>query len=60
MAAQGWTADEAMQEMHLFGFSKVHHALCPGLASYEKAFPKHLESNPAFEGLRSPKPGLSK
>jgi tyrosine-protein phosphatase SIW14 len=53
MATQGWTPDEAMQEMHLFGFSSFHHALCPGLASYERSFPERLESNPAFEGVRS-------
>jgi tyrosine-protein phosphatase SIW14 len=51
MAAQGWTADEAMREMHQFGFSTLHHFTCPGLASYEKGFPKHLESNPAFGSL---------
>jgi tyrosine-protein phosphatase SIW14 len=53
MAAQGWTADDAMQEMHRFGFSASHHVFCPGLASYEKSFPEHLKSNPAFQGLRS-------
>jgi tyrosine-protein phosphatase SIW14 len=53
MAAQGWTADEAMHEMQQFGFSSIHHLICPGLASYEKSFPEHLRSNPAFEGLRS-------
>jgi tyrosine-protein phosphatase SIW14 len=53
MAAQGWTADEAMQEMHRFGFSSSHHIFCPGLASFEKSFPKHLEKNPAFKGLHS-------
>jgi tyrosine-protein phosphatase SIW14 len=52
MAEQGWTADEAMNEMQQFGFSTVHHWMCPGLASYEKSFPAHLQSNPAFEGLR--------
>lgn len=54
VAAQGWTADEAMREMQQFGFSTVHHLICPGLASYEKSFPQHLQNNPAFEGLRSP------
>lgn len=53
MAAQGWTTNEAMQEMHQFGFSTVHHIICPGLASYEKSFPQHVKNNPAFEGLRS-------
>ena len=52
MAAEGWTADQAMREMHQFGFAGVHHVICPGLASYEKSFPKHLKSNPAFRGLR--------
>jgi tyrosine-protein phosphatase SIW14 len=52
MAAQGWTADQAMHEMHQFGFSSAHHVICPALASYEKSFPKHLQSNPAFAGLR--------
>lgn len=54
MAEQGWTADEAMHEMQQFGFSTIHHLICPRLASYEKTFPQHLEKNPAFEGLRSP------
>ena len=55
MSAQGWTADEAMREMYHFGFSSVHHVLCPGLASYEKKFPEHLENNPTFRGLRPPR-----
>jgi hypothetical protein len=60
MAAQGWTAEEAMHEMQQFGFSTVHHWICPGLASYEKSFPEHLRNNPAFEGLRSSTPSGSK
>jgi tyrosine-protein phosphatase SIW14 len=58
MAAQGWTAEEAMNEMQQFGFSSFHHLMCPGLASYEKSFPEHLTSNPAFGGLRSSTPGM--
>jgi tyrosine-protein phosphatase SIW14 len=54
MAAQGWSADDAMQEMKFFGFSTVHHVICPSLATYEHNFPSHLKSNPAFEGLTSP------
>jgi protein tyrosine phosphatase (PTP) superfamily phosphohydrolase (DUF442 family) len=53
MAAQEWTADEAMREMQQFGFSSIHHLICPGLASYEKSFPQHLQNNPAFEGVFS-------
>ena len=51
MAAQGWTADEAMLEMQQFGFSSAHQVLCPGLTSYEKEFPDHLRTNPAFADL---------
>lgn len=51
MAAEGWTADEAMIEMREFGFNRAHHFICPGLASYEKEFPEHLRRNPVFRGL---------
>jgi tyrosine-protein phosphatase SIW14 len=51
MAAEGWSADEAMHEMQQFGFSALHqYFLCPRLASYEKAFPDHLKKNPALQG----------
>lgn len=52
MAEQGWTAKEAMQEMHEFGYRGVHHLMCPGLAGYEKSFPERLRSNPVFGNLR--------
>jgi len=52
MAAEGWTADEAMVEMREFGFNRVHHMICPRLASYEKDFPEHLRRDPVFRGLR--------
>jgi tyrosine-protein phosphatase SIW14 len=52
MAAEGWTADEAMIEMRQFGFNRVHHMICPRLASYEEDFPEHLRRNPVFRGLR--------
>jgi tyrosine-protein phosphatase SIW14 len=51
MAADGWTADEALIEMRQFGFNEAHHFMCPGLASYEKEFPEHLRRNPVFRGL---------
>jgi tyrosine-protein phosphatase SIW14 len=54
IAEEGWSADEAMLEMKAFGFSTVHHFMCPGLASYEKEFPDRLKTNPAFEGLKRP------
>jgi tyrosine-protein phosphatase SIW14 len=55
MAEQGWSAEQAMQEMKHSGFSATHHLICPGLASYEKHFPEHYRSDPAFAELRESK-----
>ncbi len=52
MAEEGWSADEALKEMELFGFTGAHHMICPGLEPYEKSFPNHLKSNPAFKELQ--------
>ena len=52
MADEGWSAEEAMNEMKEFGFTKPHHLICPTLAHYEKDFPKRFEKNAAFDGLR--------
>lgn len=51
MADEGWTAEEAMKEMQAFGFSTMHHAMCPGLKEYEEKFPERLKESPAFRGL---------
>lgn len=59
MADEGWSADEAMKEMQAFGFSTIHHAMCPGLKEYEEKFPERLKKNPAFRGLRSQSPPQS-
>jgi tyrosine-protein phosphatase SIW14 len=53
MAEEGWTAEEAMNEMRSFGFTHSHHFICPGLADYEKHFPEHLRSNPIFAEERA-------
>ena len=53
MANEGWTADEALNEMEEFGFTAKHHLICPTLQFYEKRFPHHLKSNPIFKGLAS-------
>jgi tyrosine-protein phosphatase SIW14 len=53
MAEEGWTADEAMNEMRTFGFTRSHHFICPGLARYEEQFPERLKDSPAFEGIRT-------
>jgi len=51
MADEGWTAEEAMKEMRAFGFSRIHHAMCPGLKEYEEKFPERLKTSPAFREL---------
>jgi tyrosine-protein phosphatase SIW14 len=53
MAEEGWSAEEALKEMEEFGFDAKHHVICPTLQFYEKHFPEHLKTNPAFKGLRS-------
>jgi len=52
MAEEGWSATEAMKEMEFFGFGGVHRVICPALAHYEKEFPKHMQTNPAFKELQ--------
>lgn len=54
IAFEGWSADDAMKEMKSFGFTSAHHAICPGLADYEKSFPERLKKNPAFKAIRPP------
>ena len=53
MAAQRWTAEEALSEMKAFGFSPFHETICVGLSSYEKSFPQRFSSDPAFHTLRT-------
>jgi tyrosine-protein phosphatase SIW14 len=60
MAIEGWSADDAMKEMELFGFKGIHHAICPGLASYERNFPNELKTNAAFADLAPPSSAAAK
>ena len=61
MAEQGWSADEAMNEMKVFGFTYGHHWICPPLARYEKSFPHRLKTSPAFKDIQPlSTPALSK
>jgi protein tyrosine/serine phosphatase len=53
MAQEGWSADEAMKEMERFGFQGIHLVICPALGHYEKEFPEHLKTNPAFKELQA-------
>ena len=52
MANEGWSPQEAMNEMKEFGFNTFHHSICPGMASYERSFPDHLKTSPAFKDLQ--------
>ena len=52
MAVEHWTAKEAMDEMHEFGYRGIHHLMCPGLGRYETSFPRRLQNDPVFENLR--------
>lgn len=54
MANEGWSPDDAMNEMKEFGFTGVHRAICPGIAPYEKHFPEHLKHDSAFKNLGPP------
>jgi len=54
MAEQGWSADEAMNEMQTFGFTTLHRAICLGMASYEAGFPEKLKTSSAFKDLQPP------
>ena len=51
MANEGWSPEDAMNEMREFGFNTFHHSICPGMADYEKHFPEHLKTSPAFKDL---------
>ena len=48
IANQGYTPDQAMQEMRAYGFTSIHHIMCPFLARYEKHFPHAYATHPAF------------
>jgi len=54
MAEQGWSAQEAKDEMEAFGFSRTHRWRCPSLSSYEERFPQRFRESPAFKDLRAP------
>ncbi len=54
MADEGWSADEAMNEMRAFGFTPAHHEICPGLVHYERTFPQRFKTSHAFKDLQPP------
>ena len=52
MAGEGWSADEALNEMARFGFDWEHHMFCPTLERFERSFPQRLKNDAAFKELR--------
>jgi tyrosine-protein phosphatase SIW14 len=56
MSVQGWSADEAMNEMQAYGFSSSHHLTCRGLANYEQTFPNAFKNHPEFLDLHPVEP----
>jgi protein tyrosine phosphatase (PTP) superfamily phosphohydrolase (DUF442 family) len=52
MAKEGWSPDEAVKEMQLFGFSGFHHLRLPTLVRFERDFPDHLKTSSAFQDLQ--------
>ncbi len=54
MAVDGWTPEEARNEMDKFGF---HRVVCASLVSYEKNFPSQLKKSAVFRDLKPPLTG---
>ena len=53
MAEQGWTAEQARQEMEKFGFDFIHSTWCHKLKTYEAGFPEKLANNASFQPVRT-------
>jgi protein tyrosine/serine phosphatase len=50
IVVDNWTADEAIKEMHFFGFNRLWH---PTMASYIRNFPALIDSDPSLNALSS-------
>jgi len=50
IAVDHWTVDEAIKEMHFFGFNRIWH---PAMVSYIRGFPALVDSDPALNALGS-------
>jgi tyrosine-protein phosphatase SIW14 len=51
IADEGWSAEEALKEMEDFGFTGVHHAICPGMEKYVLHLPERLKKSSAFREM---------
>ena len=46
MAEEGWTPEQASDEMKNFGFNLIHRSWCHALVDYEEYFPRQLAADP--------------
>jgi hypothetical protein len=61
MAEEGWTAEEAMNEMRSFGLTHTHDFICPSLAKYEREFPDRSKNSPTLtKGRTRPPPSSAR
>jgi len=45
MADEGWTASEAANEMHAFGYAFMHRIWCGAVSQYVKKFPQAMQQD---------------
>lgn len=50
MGAQGWTAEQAMKEMHSFGYGGMHHLMCPGAGGIREELSATFKEKPGISG----------
>lgn len=56
MAEQGWTAPEATNEMHAFGYAFMHHIWCHAAEIYVNKFPQAMQEDPQLAALHAGAP----
>lgn len=59
MADEGWTASEAMNEMHAFGYAFMHRVWCHAVGGYVNKFPQDMQDNPQLVALHASVPPRS-
>lgn len=59
MTEQGWTPEQASNEMKDFGFNFLHRTWCHALEDYEQNFPQQLAADPSFRPFQAAQSGFS-
>ena len=59
MTEQGWTSEQAGDEMRDFGFNFIHRSWCHALEAYEQSFPQQLTADPDFKPFLAGQSSLS-